>query len=116
MKAKKWRDNELKGVVSHNLGDVVRFVLKCLKLLMGFGKAFFLQMQPNFVSHLKLMWHPMLTMPLFVYYIGFIPYVVNVLEGVLDVLNKLGGFIGFRLNMCRFSLCSCKRQCNINGT
>ena len=33
---------------------------------MGLYKAFFLQMQPNFVAHLKLMWHPMLIMALLV--------------------------------------------------
>jgi hypothetical protein len=40
--------------------------------LMGSCKAFFLQVKPNFFSHLKLMWHPMLIMTLFVLVIGFL--------------------------------------------
>jgi hypothetical protein len=42
------------------------------KLSMGSGKAFFLQMQPNFVAHLKLMWHLMLIMALLVLVIGLL--------------------------------------------
>jgi len=34
--------------------------------MMGHCKMFFLQMQPNFVAHLKLMWHVMLIMVLLV--------------------------------------------------
>ena len=36
------------------------------KLPMGLCKVFFLQVKPNFVTHLKLMWNPMLIMALLV--------------------------------------------------
>jgi len=84
--------------------------------MMGCGKAFFLQMQPNFVTHLKFMGHSMLIMLLFVFGNGFMQDVMNLLVAVLNVLNKSGGFISFRLNMGRFFLCRSKRQCNIKGT
>jgi hypothetical protein len=45
---------------------VVRTIMEWEKLLMGPCKSFFLQVQPNFVSHLKLMWHLMLIMALLV--------------------------------------------------
>jgi hypothetical protein len=66
MQTKEGGNVELKSIVTHNLGDGVRPITEWEKLLMGPCKAFFLQMQPNFVAHLKLMWHPMLIMALLV--------------------------------------------------
>ena len=66
MQAKERGNVELKIIVTYNLGDGVRPIMKWVKLLMGPYKVFFLQVQPNFVSHLKLMWHPMLIMALLV--------------------------------------------------
>ena len=57
---------KLKRIVSHNLGNCVRTISEWSELSMGFGKGFFLQMQPNFVDHLKLVWHTMLIMSLLV--------------------------------------------------
>ena len=72
MQAKEWGNVELKIIVSHNIGDGVRPILEWYELLMGSGKAFFLQVQPNFVDHMKLMRHPMLIMALFVLVIGLL--------------------------------------------
>ena len=69
---KERRNVELKRIISHGLGDSVRSITEWLKLLMGSCKAFFLQVQPNFVTHLKLMWHPMLIMALLVLVIGLL--------------------------------------------
>jgi hypothetical protein len=66
MKTKEGGNVELKSIVTHNLDDGVRPITEWAKLPMGPFKAFFLQMQPNFVAHLKLMWHPMLIMALLV--------------------------------------------------
>jgi hypothetical protein len=63
---------ELKIIVTHNLGDGIRSMMKWMKLLMRPDKAFFLQVQPNFVAHLKLVWHPMLIMALLVLGIGLL--------------------------------------------
>jgi hypothetical protein len=66
MQTKEGGNVELKIIVTHSLGDGVGPITEWLKLPMGTYKAFFLQMQPNFVSQLKLMWHPMLIMALLV--------------------------------------------------
>jgi hypothetical protein len=66
MQAKERRNVELKIIIPNDLGDGVRPITKWAKIPMGFCKAFFMQVQPNFVTHLKLMWHPMLIMELLV--------------------------------------------------
>jgi hypothetical protein len=66
VQAKERRNVELKIIIPHSLGDSLWPIMKGEKLLMGSCKAFFLQVQPNFVAHLKLMWHLMLMMALFV--------------------------------------------------
>ena len=66
VQAKERRNVELKRIIPHGLGDNVQSIKKWVKLPMGSYKAFFLQVQPNFVTHLKLMWHPMLIMALLV--------------------------------------------------
>jgi hypothetical protein len=63
---------ELKRIVTHNLGNGVRPIIEWKNLLMRPCKAFFLQVQPNFVSHPKLVWHPMLFMALLVLGIGLL--------------------------------------------
>ena len=66
MQAKETRNIELKSIIPHGLGGSVQPIMEWVKLLMGSYKVFFLQVQPNFVTHLKLMWHPMLIMALLV--------------------------------------------------
>jgi hypothetical protein len=72
VQAKERRNVELKIIIPHDLCDSVKPIKKWAKLLMGSCKAFFLQVQPNFIAHLKLMWHPMLIMVLFVLVIGLL--------------------------------------------
>jgi hypothetical protein len=72
VQAKERRNVELKRIIIHNLGDGLRPIIEWVKIPMGFGKAFFLQMQPNFVTDLKLIWHPMLIMALLVLVIGLL--------------------------------------------
>jgi hypothetical protein len=70
VQAKERRNAEFKRIITHNLGDGVRSITDWVKLPMGPYKEFFLQVQSNFVSHLKLMWHPVLIMALLVLGIG----------------------------------------------
>ena len=66
MQTKEGGNVELQIIVTHNLGDGVRPIKEWVRISMGHCKVFFLQMKPNFVAHLKLMWHPMLIMALLV--------------------------------------------------
>jgi hypothetical protein len=66
VQAMEMRNIKLKSVFTHSLGDGVRSITEWEKLLMRPYKSFFLQVQPNFVSHLKLMCHPLLIMVLLV--------------------------------------------------
>jgi hypothetical protein len=72
VQAKERRNVELKIIIPHSLGDGVQPIMKWVKLPMGSCKAFFLQVQPNFVTHLKLMWNLMLIMALLVLVIGLL--------------------------------------------
>ena len=72
VQAKERRNVELKRIIPHGLGDSVRSITEWVKLPMGSCKVFFLQVQQNFVAHLKLMRHPMLIMALFVLVIGLL--------------------------------------------
>ena len=72
VKAKEGRNVELKIIIPHGFGDSVRPITEWAKLPMGSCKAFFLQVQPKFVTHLKLMWHSMLIMALLVLVIGLL--------------------------------------------
>jgi hypothetical protein len=72
VQAKERRNVDLKIIIPHDLGDSVRSITEWVKLPMRSYKAFFLQVQPNFVGHLKLMRHPMLIMALFVLVIGLL--------------------------------------------
>jgi hypothetical protein len=66
VQGKERRNVELKIIIPHYLGDGLRPIMEWAKLPMGSCKAFFLQVKPNFVTHVKLMWHPMLIMVLLV--------------------------------------------------
>jgi len=83
---------DLKIIITHNLGDGVWPIMEWENILMGFVKAFFLQMKPNFFSHLKLMWHPVLIMVLLVLSIGFLQNMMEPLVDVLNMFNKTSGF------------------------
>jgi hypothetical protein len=72
VQAKERRNVELKTIIPHGLSDGVWPIMEWVKLPMGSCKAFFLQVQPNFVAHLKLMWLPMLIMALLVLVIGLL--------------------------------------------
>ena len=72
MQTKEGGNVELKSIVTHNLGDGVQPITEWGKLPMGPCKAFLLQVKPNFVTHLKLMWHPVLIMALLVLGIGLL--------------------------------------------
>jgi hypothetical protein len=65
VQAKERRNVELKRIIPHNLGDSVWPIMEWLKLPMGSYKVFFLQVQPKFFAHLKLMWNLMLIMAMF---------------------------------------------------
>ena len=71
VQTKERRNVELKRIIPHGLGDSVWPITEWVKLLIGSYKVFFLQVQPNFVAHLKLMRHPMLIMALFVLALEF---------------------------------------------
>ena len=66
MKTKEGGNIELKIIVTHSLGDGVWLIPEWAKISMETYKDLFLQVQPKFVTHLKLMWHPMLIMELLV--------------------------------------------------
>jgi len=86
----------LKIIISHNLGNVLRPIYEWYELPVCYGKVIFLQIQPHFVAHLKLMWHPMLIMSLLVLGIELLQDVVNLLADVLDEFNKFSYFINLR--------------------
>ena len=71
---------------------------------MGSCKVLFLQVQPNFVGHMKLMWHPMLIMALLVLVIGLQWDILNMLTDMLDPLNELGGFVSSSWSIQRVCL------------
>jgi hypothetical protein len=99
VQTKEWWNAELKGIFPYNLGDGVRPISKRTKLAVGSNKAFLLQMQPHFVAHLEVVWHPMLIMSLLVLSIGSVQDVMNLLEDVLNVLNEFVCLIYLRLDM-----------------
>jgi hypothetical protein len=62
MQRKEGGNVELKIIVTDRLGDGIRPIMEWAKLPMVPCKAVFLQVQPNFVTQMKLMWHLMLIM------------------------------------------------------
>jgi hypothetical protein len=99
VQAKEGGNVELKIIVTHNLGDGIRSIVEWTKLLMGSYKVFFLQVQPKFISHLKLVWNSMLIMALLILRIGILKNIPKLLADVLDPLNEPGSFSGFSLSM-----------------
>ena len=81
---------------------------------MGSCEPLFLQMQPNLIPHLELVWNPMLVMSLLVFSIGIFQNVMYMLVDVLDMYNKSSGLISLNLSMGIFLLCGCKGQSYIN--
>jgi hypothetical protein len=108
VQAKEGGNVELKSIFIHSLGDGVISISKWTNILMGLCKAFFLQMQPNFIAHLKLVGHPVVIMALLVLGIGLLQNILNLLEDVLDLFNEPCGFSIFGLSMGRLCLCGRK--------
>jgi hypothetical protein len=99
MQDKEGGNVEMKIIVTHSIGDCIRSILEWKKLLMGSYKELFLQLQPNFISHLKLVWHLVLIMALLVLGFGLLQNILNLLENVLYFFNEPGAFIIFGLCM-----------------
>jgi hypothetical protein len=99
VQAKEGGNVELKMIVTHSLGDGVSSIVEWINLSMGSCKEFFIQMQPNFISHLKRVWHLVLIMVLILLGIGLLQNILNLLEHVLDSFNEPGGFVSFGLSM-----------------
>jgi hypothetical protein len=99
VQTKEWWNAELKGIFPYSLGEGVWPISKRMKLVVGSSKAFLLQMQPHFVAHLEVVWHPMLIMSLLVLSIGSVQDVMNLLADVLNVLNEVVCLICLRLDM-----------------
>ena len=62
MQTKEGGNVKLKIVFTQSISDGVQTIMEWAKLPIGPCMAFFLQMQPKFFAHLKLMWHLMLIM------------------------------------------------------
>jgi len=116
VQTKEWWNVELESIVPYNLSDGVRPILEWEKLAVGPSEALLLQMQPNFVAHLELVWHLVLIMTMLVLSIGSIQYVLYILEDVLNVLNEAISHVSFRLNMSQICWSSYKWNGHINGT
>jgi hypothetical protein len=99
VQTKEWWNAELKGIFPYSLGEGVWPISKWMKLAVGSSEAFLLQMQPHFVAHLEVVWHPMLIMSLLVLSIGSVQDVMNLLADVLNVLNEFVFLICLRLDM-----------------
>jgi hypothetical protein len=99
VQTKEWWNVELKGIFPYSFDEGVWPISKRMKLAVGSSEEFFLQMQPHFVSHLEVVWHPMLNMSLLVLSIGSIQDVMNLLADVLNVLNEFVCLICLRLDM-----------------
>jgi hypothetical protein len=93
-----WND-EIKGIFPYSLGEGVRPILEWTKLAMGSSEALLLQIQPHFVTHLEVVWHPMLIMSLLVLSIGSVQDFMNLLADVLNVLNEVVFLFSLRLDM-----------------
>ena len=99
VQTKEWWNVELKGIFPYSFGEGVHPILKRMKLAVGSSEALLLQMQPHFVAHLEVVWHPMLIMSLLVLSIGSVQDVMNMLADVLNVLNEVVCLIFLRLDM-----------------
>jgi hypothetical protein len=56
---------------------------------MGSCEPLFLQMQPYLISHLKLVWYPMLIVALLVLGIGFLQNIMNLLLDVYGFIQQI---------------------------
>ena len=99
MQTKKWWNIELEFIVPYNLGDRLWPVSERAKLSVRSSEALLLQMQPYFVAHLEVVWHPVLIMVLLVLGIGSVQYIMNLLADVLNALDEATCFVNFRLDM-----------------
>jgi hypothetical protein len=99
VQTKEWWNAELKGIFLYNLGEDVQPISERMKLAVGSSKALLLQMQPHFVAHLEVVWHPMLIMSLLVLSIGSVQDVINLLVDVLNVLNEVVFLVSLILDM-----------------
>jgi hypothetical protein len=66
---------------------------------MGGRKAVFLQMQPYLATNMKHVWNSMLVMSMFLFGIGLLQDIMNLLLEVLDWLNKFGCSIFLHLSL-----------------
>jgi hypothetical protein len=108
MHAKEGWNVWIKSIVTHNFGDGVSSIVEWSKLPMGFCKACFPKVQPIFISHQKLVWHPVLIMALLVLGIGILQNILNLLVDVLDSFNELSGFFYFIFSIGRLFLRGCE--------
>ena len=69
---------------------------------MGSYEHVFLQMQPNVIPQLEIVWNPMLVMSLCLHSIVLFQNVMHLLEDVLDSIKKYGGIISLSLSMGMF--------------
>ena len=99
VQTKEWWNAKLKGIFPYSLGEGVRPISKWPKLAVGSSEALLLQMQPHFVAHLEVVWHPMLIMLLLVLSIGFVQDVMNLLVDVLNVLNEFFYLVNLKMDM-----------------
>ena len=99
VQTKEWWNAKLKDIFPYSFGEGVRPISERTKLAVGSNKALLLQMQPQFVTHLEVVWHPMLIMSLLVLSIGYVQDVMNLLADVLNVLNEVVCLIRLRLDM-----------------
>ena len=99
MQTKECWNIELEGIVPYSLGDGVWPVSERAKLAVRSTEALLLQMQPYFVAHLEVVWHPVLIMALLVLRIGSVQYIMNLLVDVFNALNEATCFVNFRLDM-----------------
>jgi hypothetical protein len=78
-------------------------------------EALFLQMQPYLISHLKLVWYPMLIVALLILGNGLLQNVMNLLLDVLDSLRKFGCSTSLGMSMGGLFMCNCNGQSYVNG-
>ena len=116
MQTKEWWNTKLEIIVPYSLGDGVWPVSERAKLAVRSSEALLLQMQPYFVTHLEVVWHPVLIMALLVLRISSVQYIMNLLADVLNALDEDVHFASFILDMSVIGLSSRKWRGYINGT
>ena len=91
MQTKEWWNTKLESIV--------RPVSKRAKLAVRSSEVLLLKMQPYFVAHLEVVWHPVLIMALLVLHISSIQYMMNLLADVFNALDEATCFVNFRLDV-----------------